>query len=110
MKAALYSDKIQVIINCPYSVAQMCTRKDKLAHFLGAPFIDDVMRHNTLITSIAPSRVFIGGFRSFLGASIKNSKIGVNVVKRSILLLYNHLSGRVSLKYGRALFYLTRFM
>ena len=32
------------------SIAKMCTREDKLAHYLGAPFIDDVMRHNTLIT------------------------------------------------------------
>ena len=40
---------IQVVINCQYSVAQMCTREDMLAHYLGAPFFD-VMRqytHNT---------------------------------------------------------------
>ena len=33
-----------------YSIAQMCTSEDKLAHYLGEQFIDDVMRHNTLIT------------------------------------------------------------
>ena len=27
-------------INCQYSVAQMCTREDMLAHYLGAPFFD----------------------------------------------------------------------
>ena len=30
--------------------AQMCTREDTLTHYLDAPFIDDVMRHNTLIS------------------------------------------------------------
>ena len=50
-----YSDKlahIQVVINCQYYVAQMCTREDTLSHYLGAPSIDDVMRHNTLITVV----------------------------------------------------------
>ena len=50
---SIYSDKlayVQVVINCRYSVAQMCTREDTLAHYLGAQFIDDVMRQNTLIT------------------------------------------------------------
>ena len=49
---SIYSDKlahVQVIINCRYSVAQMCTSEDTLAHILGALFIDD-MRYNTLIT------------------------------------------------------------
>ena len=48
-----YSDKlahVQVVINCQYFVAQMCTREDMLAHYLGALFIDDVMKYNTLIT------------------------------------------------------------
>ena len=48
-----YSDKLahlQVFVNCQYFVAQMGTREDTLAHYLGAPFIDDVMTHNTLIT------------------------------------------------------------
>ena len=40
----------QVVINCQYSVAQMCTREDTLGHYLGALIIDDVMRHNMLIT------------------------------------------------------------
>ena len=52
---SIYSDKlahIQVVINCGYSVAQMCTRKDTLAHYLGAPYIGNVMRQNTLITIV----------------------------------------------------------
>ena len=51
----IYSDKlahIQVIINCQYSIAQMCTRKDTLAWCLGAPSMDDVMSHNELTTGI----------------------------------------------------------
>ena len=49
---SIYLDKlahVQVVINCQYSVAQMCTREDTLTHYLGALFIDDVMRYNTLI-------------------------------------------------------------
>ena len=44
-----YLDKlaqIQVIINYPYSVAQMCTHEDALAYILGVSFIDDVMSWN----------------------------------------------------------------
>ena len=41
---------VQVIINFPFSVAQMCTGKDTLAHYLGAPSLDDVMSHNELTT------------------------------------------------------------
>ena len=55
---SIYSDKLahlQVVINCLYSVAQMCTREDTLDHYLSAPFIDDVMRHNKLITLIFSS-------------------------------------------------------
>ena len=50
---SIYSDKlahVQVVINCRYSVAEMCTREETLAHYLCAPSIDDVMRHNRLIT------------------------------------------------------------
>ena len=49
---SIYSDKlthVQVVISCPYSVAQMCTREDALAHNFGTPCIDD-----SLTTSIAP--------------------------------------------------------
>ena len=49
---SVYSDKLaheQVVIKCRYSAAQMCTREDTLFHYLGPPFIDDVMRYNTLI-------------------------------------------------------------
>ena len=45
-------ESVQVVINCQYSVAQMCTREDKLPHYLGAQYIDDIMRHNMLITNV----------------------------------------------------------
>ena len=48
-----YSDKLahlQVVINCQYSFAQMCTSKDSPTHYLGTPYFDDVMRYNKLIT------------------------------------------------------------
>ena len=50
---SIYSDKlvhVQVVINCQYSVAQMCTHEDALAYILGAPFIDDIMSYNLLTT------------------------------------------------------------
>ena len=50
---SIYSNKlahVQVIINCQYSVAQMCTCEDTLAHILGALENDDVMSHNELTT------------------------------------------------------------
>ena len=50
---SIYSDKlahIQVVINCPYFIAQMCTHEDTLAHNLGALYIDDVMSYNSLTT------------------------------------------------------------
>ena len=48
-----YSNKlshVQVVINCPYSVAHLCTREDTLAHNLGALYFDDVMSYNSLTT------------------------------------------------------------
>ena len=42
--------QLQVVINCQYSVAQMCTREDTLAHYLGAPYLDDVISQNELTT------------------------------------------------------------
>ena len=39
---------VQVVINCLYSVAQMCTHEDTHAHILGMPYIDDVMSYNSL--------------------------------------------------------------
>ena len=45
---SIYSDKLthlQVIINCPYSIAQFCTSKDTLAHISGALSTDDVMSY-----------------------------------------------------------------
>ena len=54
---SIYLDKlahVQVVINCRYSVALMCTCEDTLAHYL-----DDVKSQNELKTSIAPSRMLI---------------------------------------------------
>ena len=42
---------VQVVIICRYFFSKMCTCKDTLAHYLGAPFINDV-RHNTLNKSL----------------------------------------------------------
>ena len=53
---SIYSDKIahlQVVVNCQYSIAQMCTRKDTLAHYLGAPYLDDVISQNELTEVIS---------------------------------------------------------
>ena len=50
---SIYSDNlahVQVVINCQYSVAQLCTREDTLGHILGAPYIDDVMSYDSLTT------------------------------------------------------------
>ena len=58
---SIYSDKlayIQVIINYQYSVAQMCTHEDTLAHILGTPYIDDVMKHNELTTNVFANKIF----------------------------------------------------
>ena len=50
---SIYLDKlahVQVVINCWFSVAQLCTREDMLAHILGALYIDDVMSYDSLTT------------------------------------------------------------
>ena len=53
----IYSNKlahIQVVVNCPYSVAQMCTREDTLAHNLGALyFVPSRTRYNILFVMAA---------------------------------------------------------
>ena len=52
---SIYLDKlahVQVVINCLYSVAQMCTHEDTLTHNLGAPYFDDVMSYNSLTTGV----------------------------------------------------------
>ena len=54
---SMYSDKlahVQVVINCRYSVAQMCTREDTLPHILGVPYFDDFMSYNLLTTKDQP--------------------------------------------------------
>ena len=50
---SIYSDKfahVQVIINCRYSVVQMCTCEDGFTYISGTPSIDDVMSYNSLTT------------------------------------------------------------
>ena len=50
---SIYSDKlahIQVVINCPNSVAHLCASEDGLAYISDAPFIDEVMSYNSLTT------------------------------------------------------------
>ena len=50
---SIFSDKlahVQVVINCRYSIAQMCTREDTLTHILGTPCLDDVMSYNSRTT------------------------------------------------------------
>ena len=50
---SIYSDKlahVQVVIKSQYFIAQMCTREDTLAHYLGAPSLYGVMSHNELST------------------------------------------------------------
>ena len=52
---SIYWDKlahVQVVINCQYSVAQMCTCEDTPVHILGMPYTDDVMSHNELTTQV----------------------------------------------------------
>ena len=51
---SIYSDKlvhVQVVINCRYSVAQLCTHEDTLAYLSGALSIDDLMSYNLLTTN-----------------------------------------------------------
>ena len=52
---SIYSDKlahVQVVINCRYYVAQICTCEDTLAQYLSAPYLDNVMSHNELTTPV----------------------------------------------------------
>ena len=51
---------LQLVINCRYSVAQLCTRENMLAHILGMPYIDDVMSFDLLTT-----RFYINVFSRF---------------------------------------------
>ena len=52
---SIYSDKlahVQVVINCQYFLAQLCTCEDGLAYILGTLSIDDVMSRNSLTTEL----------------------------------------------------------
>ena len=51
---SIYSDKLA---HCQYSVVQLFTCEDKLAQYLGAPYLDD-MSHNELITEMNNKFVF----------------------------------------------------
>ena len=56
---SIYSHKlayVQVVINCPYSVAHLCTSEATLAYNLGALHFDDIMSYNLLTTT----RMLIG--------------------------------------------------
>ena len=48
---SIYSYKlphVQVVINCRYSIAHLCTSEAMLAHKLGALHFDDPMSYNSL--------------------------------------------------------------
>ena len=50
---SIYSDilaHIQVVINCQFSVAQMCTQEDAHAHLFTRAILDDVLSQNELKT------------------------------------------------------------
>ena len=50
---SIYSDKlahVQVVINCQYSVAHLCTSEAALAHNLGELHFDDVRSYDSLTT------------------------------------------------------------
>ena len=52
---SIYSDKfvhVQVVINCRYSVAQMCTREDIHTCFFMCAVLNDAMRQSKLTTYI----------------------------------------------------------
>ena len=56
---SIYSDKlahVQVVINCPYFVAPVCTREERLAHNLGAQYIEDIMSYNLLTTECSKEK------------------------------------------------------
>ena len=52
---SLYLDKlahVQIVINCQYSIAQLCNHEDMLAHNLGAPYFNDVISYSLLTTIV----------------------------------------------------------
>ena len=51
---SIYWDKlvqVQVVINCPYSIAHLCTSEATLTHNLGELYFDDIMSYNSRTTS-----------------------------------------------------------
>ena len=62
---SIYSDKlthVQVVINCRYSIAHLCTREATLAHNLGTLHFDEVMSYNSLTTPTNKLDVDISNF------------------------------------------------
>ena len=50
---SIFSDKlahVQVVINCQYFVAYLCTSEAMLTHNLGALYYNDIMSYNSLTT------------------------------------------------------------
>ena len=71
----IYLDKlanVQVIINCQYFVAQMCTREDTLAQYLGPSFIRTSWHtYRSVIKcrySVAQMCTFLDMLAQYLGA------------------------------------------
>ena len=51
----IYLDKlahVQVVINCPLHICDLCTSEATLAHNLGKLHFDDVMSYNSLTTLV----------------------------------------------------------
>ena len=70
---SIYSDKlahVQVVINCRYSVAQLCTREDRLAYILERSSIDDVMSYLSRKVSTQTGRYQLPIFRCTIVLSI----------------------------------------
>ena len=80
---SIYSDKlahVQIVINCRYSVAQLCTLEDTLAYISGMLFIDDNMLNNKNCIVIVPkcsgrgiSQIFLGNIQ-FPGNGIRERR------------------------------------
>ena len=68
-----YLDKlahVQVLINCQYSIAQMCTLEDMFAHYLGTLYLDDVLSQNELTTAINKKKIALFSLKMFHNISL----------------------------------------
>ena len=61
---------VQVLINCQYSIAQMCTREDMFAHYLGTLYLDDVLSQNELTTAINKKKFALFSLKMFHNISL----------------------------------------